>query len=61
MPLKQTTTKKPSPRQFRLPTDLLDWLRAKAEENSRTMNGELTAMLKEARKRDQEEAHAQTA
>lgn len=54
--------KKTTPRQFRLPGDILDWLRAKAEENSRTMNGELLAMLKEARKLDQKEvADAPTA
>lgn len=43
--------------QFRIPADLAEWLREKAEENTRTMNGELVARLKESRQREEKEAN----
>ena len=42
--------------QFRIPADLVVWLREKAENNTRTMNGELVARLKESRQREEKEA-----
>lgn len=42
--------------QYRIPVELADWLKEKAEANTRTINGELTALLKEAKKREVQEA-----
>lgn len=43
--------------QFRIPAELGKWLREKAEENTRTSNGELIARLKESRQREEKEAN----
>jgi hypothetical protein len=40
----------------RVPRDMKDWLKARAEANCRTMNGEILALLKAARQTDQKEA-----
>ncbi len=39
--------------QFRIPADLAAWLKSRAEENCRSINGQLTLYLKEARKREE--------
>lgn len=44
--------------QYRLPADLGDWLKAQAEKNTRSVNGELIAKLKEARQREQDGVNA---
>lgn len=38
---------------LRIPDEIKRWLREKAAENQRTMNGEITSMLKAAMKADQ--------
>lgn len=40
--------------QYRLPPDLAAWLKARAEENSRSMNGEIVALLKTLRKQEEQ-------
>lgn len=42
--------------QYRIPLELAEWLRAQAIANTRTVNGELIARLKESRRRDTQEA-----
>lgn len=42
--------------QYRIPAELASWLREKAEQNTRTINGELIARLKESRQREEQEA-----
>jgi hypothetical protein len=42
----------------RLPRDVKEWLKARAETNSRTMNGEILHLLKSERIRSEQKEHA---
>lgn len=48
--------------QIRLPLELANWLKARADENSRSFTGEVAARLKASRKREeqQEDTDAKT-
>ncbi|WAJ26271.1 Arc family DNA-binding protein [Antarcticirhabdus aurantiaca] len=39
----------PNPISVRIPHEVKDWLKSRAEENSRTVSGEILALLKAAR------------
>lgn len=45
--------KAPKPTLVRLPEDLKEWLKKRAAENFRSVNGEIVARLEESRKREQ--------
>ena len=49
MPPKQQATKQQAPTPVRLPQDLKDWIKARAEGNLRSVNAEITALLIRAR------------
>jgi hypothetical protein len=47
--------------QYRIPMELADWLKARADANMRTINGELAVVLRDVRQQEAKEAtHAQT-
>lgn len=48
----------PNPISVRIPTEVKDWLKSRAEENSRTVSGEILAVLKAAQKSDLTEGAA---
>lgn len=41
--------------QYRIPLDLAGWLRERAEANMRTINSELSMVLREVRQREEKE------
>lgn len=49
-------TKQLPPTPVRLPPDLKDWLKARAEENVRSLNGEIVAILLQAKARHEQAA-----
>lgn len=48
--------KRPDPISVRIPLDMKEWLKARAIENSRSMNGEILALLKATKQAEQNEA-----
>lgn len=42
--------------QYRIPLEIADWLKARAETNMRTINSELAMVLREFRQREEKEA-----
>ena len=42
--------------QYRIPLEIADWLKARAETNMRTINSELAMVLREFRQREVKEA-----
>ncbi|MDH1299669.1 Arc family DNA-binding protein [Achromobacter sp. GD03932] len=53
------TNTTPVASQIRLPADLMDWLKARAQANFRTMNSEMVAILTQMRSADISEAARQ--
>lgn len=41
--------------QYRIPLEIADWLKERAETNMRTINSELAMVLREVRQREQKE------
>ena len=41
--------------QYRLPINLRDWLKRKAESNNRSMNGELVELMQKAKENEETE------
>ena len=48
------TTKQQAPTPLRLPPDLKQWVKARADANLRSVNAEITALLIEARRAEQQ-------
>lgn len=46
--------------QIRIPKQLAEWLKAEAASQSRSMNGQLVALLKEAKKKREREGRVQS-
>lgn len=42
--------------QYRIPLEIADWLKARAETNMRTINSELAMVLREFRQREEKES-----